>query len=82
VKELVDYLARALVDDPAPVEVLEEGPPEDVLYRVKVGRDDLGKVIGKKGRTAKALRALLTAVGAKQSRRVSLEIVEPVDARG
>jgi predicted RNA-binding protein YlqC (UPF0109 family) len=77
VKELVEYLASALVDDPAPVDVTEAGPAEDRVYRLKVGRDDLGKVIGKKGRTAKALRTLLAAAGAKQNTRVTLEIVEP-----
>jgi predicted RNA-binding protein YlqC (UPF0109 family) len=77
VKPLVEYLSRALVDDPTPVEVFEEGTPDDTVYRVKVGPNDLGKVIGKKGRTAKALRTLLSAVAAKQDRKVSLEIVEP-----
>jgi predicted RNA-binding protein YlqC (UPF0109 family) len=77
VKTLVDYLARSLVDDPTPVEVTEEGTPADTVFRVKVGPNDLGKVIGKKGRTAKALRTLLSAVAAKQDRKVMLEIVEP-----
>lgn len=82
-KELVEYLAQALVDDPAPVAVSESGTPEDRVYRLVVGRDDLGKVIGKKGRTAKALRTLLAAAGAKQKTRVTLEIVEPdKDAAG
>lgn len=76
-KQLVEYLARALVDDPTPVEVYESGTPEDMVFRLKVGRDDLGKVIGKKGRTAKALRTLLAAAAAKQNARVTLEIVEP-----
>ena len=80
-KPLVDYLARALVDDPAPVEVEEVLEGEDAIYKLKVGQDDLGKVIGKKGRTAKALRTLLAAAGAKQNLRVSLEIVEPEDGR-
>lgn len=77
VKQLVEYLARALVDDPAPVEVYESGTPDDMVFRLKVGRDDLGKVIGKKGRTAKALRTLLAAAAAKQNARVTLEIIEP-----
>lgn len=76
-KELVEYLAKALVDDPAPVEVMQGGTPDDVVFRVKVGRDDLGKVIGKKGRTAKALRTLLAAVAARQNAAVTLEIIEP-----
>jgi predicted RNA-binding protein YlqC (UPF0109 family) len=81
-KGLVEYLAKALVDNPAPVEVFEAGTPEDAIYRLKVGRDDLGKVIGKKGRTAKAFRTLLAAAGAKQNTRVTLEILEPEGAGG
>ena len=76
-KGLVEYLAKALVDNPAPVEVFEAGTPGDAVFRLKVARDDLGKVIGKKGRTAKAFRTLLAAAGAKQNTRVTLEILEP-----
>jgi uncharacterized protein len=76
-KGLVEYLAKALVDNPAPVEVYEAGQPGDAIYRLKVARDDLGKVIGKKGRTAKAFRTLLAAAAAKQNARVTLEILEP-----
>jgi hypothetical protein len=82
VKGLVETLARALVDNPTPVEVHESGGGEDAIFHLKVARDDLGKVIGKKGRTAKALRTLLAAAGAKQNLRVTLEILEPEgDAR-
>ncbi len=76
-KELVSYLAKALVDDPGPVEVEESGSDADRVFHLKVAADDLGKVIGKRGRTAKALRTLLTAVAAQQGGRVTLEIVEP-----
>ena len=76
-KDLVEYLAKALVDDPEPVRVFAGGTDDEAVFRVKVGPDDLGKVIGKKGRTAKALRTLLAAAGAKQNQRVTLEIVEP-----
>jgi uncharacterized protein len=76
-KELVRYLAKALVDDPAPVFVEQTGSNDDAILRLSVGRSDLGKVIGKKGRTAKALRTLLSSIGAKQNMRVTLEIVEP-----
>lgn len=79
-KGLVEYLAKALVDNPAPVEVFEAGTPEDAIFRLKVAREDLGKVIGKKGRTAKAFRTLLAAAGAKQNARVTLEILEPEGA--
>ncbi|OGQ18187.1 MAG: hypothetical protein A2138_15185, partial [Deltaproteobacteria bacterium RBG_16_71_12] len=80
-KGLVEVLARSLVDNPAPVEVAEQRTEGDAVYRLKVGKDDLGKVIGKKGRTAKAFRTLLSAAGAKQNLRVSLEIVEPEGSR-
>jgi uncharacterized protein len=81
-KTLVETLAKALVDNPAPVEVFEAGNDlaggaRDAIFRLKVAREDLGKVIGKKGRTAKAFRTLLAAAGAKQNMRVTLEILEP-----
>jgi predicted RNA-binding protein YlqC (UPF0109 family) len=76
-KGLVETLAKALVDNPAPVEVFEAGSASDAIFRLKVEREDLGKVIGKKGRTAKAFRTLLAAAGAKQNMRVTLEILEP-----
>ena len=77
-KGLVDVIAKALVDDPAPVEVHEVGDnAAEPVYRLKVGKDDLGKVIGKKGRTAKAFRTLIAAAAAKQNRKVTLEILEP-----
>ncbi len=74
---LVEVVAKALVDNPAPVDVVQSGTETEQIYRLKVARDDLGKVIGKKGRTAKAFRTLLSAAGAKQNARVSLEILEP-----
>ena len=76
-KGLVEVVAKALVDNPAPVEVTVGGTAEDPIYRLKVAREDLGKVIGKKGRTAKAFRTLLAAAGAKQNVRTTLEILEP-----
>lgn len=76
-KGLVEVVARALVDDPSPVEVTLAGTDDEPVYRLKVGRDDLGKVIGKKGRTAKAFRTLLAAAAAKQNLKPSLEILEP-----
>lgn len=76
-KGLVEVIARALVDDPAPVEVLAAGTADEPVYRLKVGKDDLGKVIGKKGRTAKAFRTLIAAAAAKQDLRPTVEILEP-----
>lgn len=76
-KGLVEVIARALVDDPAPVEVIAVGTDEEPIYRLRVGKDDLGKVIGKKGRTAKAFRTLLAVAGTKQNLKPTLEILEP-----
>ena len=76
-KGLVEVIAKALVDDPAPVEVFAAGSVDEPVYRLKVGKDDLGKVIGKKGRTAKAFRTLIAAAAAKQDLRPTVEILEP-----
>jgi len=75
-RELVDYLARGLVDRPEEVEVEEIAEPDALVFELKVAEEDLGKVIGKQGRTAKALRTILSAASAKTRRRVILEILE------
>lgn len=75
-RELVDFLARGLVDRPEEVEVEEVSEPDGLVYELKVAEEDLGKVIGKQGRTAKALRTILSAASAKSRRRVILEILE------
>ena len=75
-KALVEHIARALVDHPEDVQVtLVEGPQSAVL-ELRVHAEDLGKVIGKQGRTAKAIRTLLSASGMKLRKRYTLEIVE------
>ena len=73
---LIEQLAKALVDDPAQVSVnqVEEGT-ESVL-ELTVGPNDMGRVIGKQGRTARAMRNLLAAAGLKSNRRFTLEILE------
>lgn len=76
-RSLVDYLARALVDDPSQVEVTERVEDSGSVLRLKVAKSDLGKVIGKKGRTARALRTVLGAAANKASKRCVLEILEP-----
>lgn len=75
-KELVEYVARFLVNDPDSVRVVEterEGTPVLELY---VARNDIGRVIGKEGRTAKALRSILNAAAARKNQRVVLDIIE------
>ena len=75
-KELVEKIARSLVDQPEEVSVtLVEGQQTTVL-ELQVAQDDLGKVIGKQGRTARAMRTLLGAAGTKESKRYVLEILE------
>ena len=75
-KELIEFLARALVDHPDQVHVAEIAGEQTVVLELRVARDDLGKVIGKQGRTVKAMRALLSAASAKVRKRVDLEILE------
>ena len=75
-RALIDYLARGLVDHPEEVEVEEIEESDALVFELKVAEEDLGKVIGKQGRTAKALRTILSAASAKTRRRVILEILE------
>jgi predicted RNA-binding protein YlqC (UPF0109 family) len=74
--ELVEYLARRLVDDPAAVSVEEVEEDDALVIRLTVAPEDLGRVIGRGGRIARALRTLVRAGGAHGDRRVLLEIVE------
>jgi uncharacterized protein len=74
--ELVAYLARQLVDDPGAVSVEEEERDDAVVLRLHVAKEDVGKVIGRQGRLARALRAIVRAGGARQRRRVILEIAD------
>ena len=75
-KELIEYMAKALVDSPDLVKVSEiEGEKTSVL-ELSVAKDDLGKVIGKQGRTARAMRTILSAASTKVRKRAVLEIIE------
>ena len=75
-KELVELIARALVDRPEDVKVKEIEGNQATLLELRVGDGDLGKVIGKQGRTARAIRAVLNASGTKLKKRYVLEILE------
>lgn len=75
-KELVEYLARALVNQPDAVEVKETNSDTTTVLELKVAREDLGRVIGKQGRTAKSIRTLVTAIASRAERKVVLNIVE------
>jgi len=74
-KELIEYMAKALVDDPDSVRVEEIEGTSATIYELRVSADDMGRVIGKQGRVANAMRVLLRAAAARQGRRVTLEIV-------
>ena len=75
-KELVESIARALVDHPEDVNVTVVEGPQGVVLELRVHAEDLGKVIGRQGRTAKAIRTLLGAGGMKLRKRFTLEIHE------
>ena len=74
--ELLDYLARRLVDEPDAVRVEEVEEEGALVLRLHVAPDDVGKVIGRQGRIARALRTLVRAGGAHEGRRIVLEIVD------
>ena len=75
-KELIEMIARALVDNPEQVAVAEVEGEQTTVLELRVDQSDLGKVIGKQGRTARAIRTLLGAAGMKLRKRFVLEILE------
>jgi hypothetical protein len=75
-KEFIEYIAKQLVDQPDQVTIEEEANEDKLLLKLKVAQPDIGKVIGKKGRTAFALRTLVAAVGKKQGKKVMLEVLD------
>lgn len=75
-KELVEYIAKSLVDKPEEVQVTEVGGEQATVYELRVAKEDLGKVIGKQGRTARAIRTILGAASTKLKKRSVLEILE------
>lgn len=75
-RDLLELIARSLVDRPDDVSVEEFEEGDETFYEIRVATEDLGKVIGRQGRTARALRTLLGAAGMKLRRRLVLDIVE------
>ena len=75
-KELVQYLAKALVNNPDAVEVKETEAENASVLELRVAKEDLGRIIGKQGRTAKSIRTILNAAASRTNRKVVLEIVE------
>ncbi|HDM90815.1 MAG: RNA-binding protein [Candidatus Hydrothermota bacterium] len=75
-KDLIEYIAKALVDNPDVVSVKEIPGEKTVIYELKVGEGDLGKIIGREGKTAKAIRTIISAAAMKKGKRAVLEILE------
>ncbi len=76
-KEFVEFIAKHLVDNPESVSIEETSPNEKTIeLTLKVGPDDVGKVIGKQGKTAQSMRTLLTAIAAKEGKRAILKILD------
>jgi predicted RNA-binding protein YlqC (UPF0109 family) len=75
-KELIQYIVAALVDHPDQVQVKESEQDDTIIIELTVAKEDLGKVIGKQGRTARAMRSVLAAAAGKVNKRSRLEIME------
>ena len=75
-KDLVEYLAKSLVNNPNAVEIHETTSDGTSVCQLKVAKEDLGRIIGKQGRTAKSIRTLMNAAASVQNRKVILEIFE------
>jgi len=75
-KEFIAYIAKNLVQHPDDVEVNEVGGSQTIILELKVNKEDMGKVIGRQGKTINALRALVTSVAARNGLRVNLEVLD------
>ena len=75
-KDFIEFIAKQLVDQPDQVAIEEEQHEDKMILKLKVAQPDIGKIIGKKGRTAFALRTLVAAVGKKAGKKVTVEILD------
>jgi predicted RNA-binding protein YlqC (UPF0109 family) len=75
-KALVEIIAKSLVDDPDQVQAAEEMEEDTLVIKLTVAKEDMGRIIGKEGRTAKAIRTILNAVSTKDNKKAILKIVE------
>lgn len=75
-RELIEFLAKSLVNNPDEVQVSEREEGDTTIFELRVASDDMGKVIGKQGKIAKAIRTLIRAASTKDSRRVNVEIID------
>ncbi|NUN69334.1 MAG: KH domain-containing protein [Bacteroidetes bacterium] len=73
-REFLEYVAKQLVDNPGDVRIAEEEKDNKIIFKITVAQSDIGKIIGKQGRTAQSIRVLLSAVAAKTGKRAILEV--------
>ena len=76
-KELIEYIARSLVDDPTAVQVRQDRGGGTVRLELRVAKEDMGRVIGKAGRVANAMRVLLRVAAAREGKSVTMDVIEP-----
>jgi predicted RNA-binding protein YlqC (UPF0109 family) len=76
-RELIDYIAKSLVDDPNQVNVIQERAGSNIRLELHVAKEDMGRVIGKSGRVANAMRILLRVASAREGKQASLDVIEP-----
>jgi len=76
VKDLVEFIVKSLVDHPEEVSVSEIEGEQSVIYEVRVAQEDMGKIIGKQGRIARAIRTIVKAAGIKRGKKAAVEILE------
>lgn len=76
-KELIEYIARSLVDDPTQVNVMQERLGGKIRLELSVAKEDMGRVIGKSGRVANAMRILLRVAAAREGKQANLDVLEP-----
>ena len=76
-KELIEYIARSLVDDPNAVQVRQDQVSDKLRLELRVSKEDMGRVIGKAGRVANAMRVLLRVAAAREGKSISLDVIEP-----
>jgi uncharacterized protein len=77
VKDLIEYIARSLVDEPTAVQVRQERGGGKMRLELRVAKEDMGRVIGKGGRVANAMRVLLRVAAAREGKSVTLDVIEP-----
>jgi len=75
-RELIEYIAKALVDKPDSVDIKEIEGEKTAVYELKVGKGDMGKIIGREGKTVNAIRTIIAAASMKKGKRAILEILE------